>query len=353
MIKYLPSTVAAILLAACHVHAEAPAADAALKRRVDAAIAKVHRRELRPDKDTPWVIMHAVIAYEKDLEVTDAATGKRVNAIEFLLNHAQDEGKPMYRMQGGVPRLRTRDITPGFKESFIVQDHVDQFLMAYADAGVALDTSGVADTGEKFTVGTLLDAAKREFEADQELGWTLVSVTTYLPIDATWTTAKGDEMSAADIVALAVKRDARRETEGGPHHLYGIAYALQRYTAAHPDAALEGPWKAAHDYLDRHVAMVRQFQNDDGTFSVAMFRGKRQADSPKLMVWATGHTLEWLCRTLTPEQLREPWVVRAVDRLATTLNDTPTDTLSMGGLYHAAHALRLYHEAVYGAALSN
>jgi len=324
-----------------------PVADDALKQRVDAAIKKVHDRPLRSDKDTPWVIMHAAIAFEKNLEVLDTATNEKVDAFTFLLNRAEDEGKPMYRMQGGVPRLRTRDITPGFKESFIVQDHVDQFLMAYADAGVSLDRTGVADTGERFTVGDLLAAAQREFKPDQELGWTLVAVTTYLPIEATWKTDAGETIGAADIVTLAVTRDPRRETEGGPHHLYGIAYALQRYRAANPGTPLSGAWQAARDYLDRYVALARKYQTNDGGFSVAMFRGQRIAKSPRYLVWATGHTIEWLCRALTAEQLREPWVVRGVDRLVTVLNETPVDALSMGGLYHAGHALRLYREKVY------
>ena len=83
-------------------------------------------------------------------------------------------------------------------------------------------------------------------------------------------------------MALAVKRDCNRETEGGPHHLYGIAYALNDHLAA--GGKLEGAWKQGRDYLDRHIELVRKYQLEDGSFSAAMFRGSRKASSPKILM---------------------------------------------------------------------
>ena len=219
--------------------------------------------------------------------------------------------------------------------------------MALADAGVPLDRRLRADTGRRFHVSDLLAAAERSFREDQELGWTLVAVSTYVPPDRVWSAADGREYRIEDLVALAVRRDPRRETEGGAHHLYGIAYALRRH--GERGEKLTGAWAEARAYLDRYVDRVRHNQQEDGAFSAAMLRGSRPPRSPRELVSTTGHTLEWLSIALSPNALREPWVGRAVDRLCEELEAYPLDTFSDGGIYHAAHALRRYADAVRGA----
>jgi len=329
------------LLLAGYAHGEdAPTLD----QRVDAAIKKVRDRELRTDEVKPWVIMHATIPFEQAQTVV-TPEGKRLNAIAFLLNGARDDEKQtrLYVMENGTPSIRTRGIAPGFKASFFLQDHVDQYLYGYADADMPLTAQGVATQADgsdiRFTIRDLLDGSMRTFKPDQELGWTLVVTSHYLPIDAEWQTDAGTKMSTADILALAVKRDARRETEGGTHHLFGIGYALDKYRQANPDKALEGPWKDAREYLDKHIAITKDFQNEDGSFSSAIFRSRQQAPSAKTMVWATGHSIEWLTVAMDREQLKEPWMLHAVQALADTINATDLGDLSDGGMYHAAHAL--------------
>ena len=47
-----------------------------LLSRVDRAMAKIRARPLRSDRHTPWVVMHAVIAFGADVRVLDAETGE-------------------------------------------------------------------------------------------------------------------------------------------------------------------------------------------------------------------------------------------------------------------------------------
>ncbi len=322
------------------------AADGDLNARMDGVIKKIHARELRSDTNTPWVVMHAVIAYEKDMTVTDAESGKKVNAIEYLLTQARHDGKRIWRNDKGEPALPTRGLSFGMRQSFLIQDHVDQFLMAFADAGVPLKLQLVADDGKTFTLQDKLAASKRNLKDNQEVGWTLVAFTTYLSFDDKWEAKDGKTYTIADIAQIAVKRDTNRETEGGPHHLYGVAYALNKWRQQ--GGKVEGVWDEARQYLDKHAALAKRYQQKDGSFSVGMFRGSRLAATPKHLVWATGHTLEWLSVALTPDQLREPWVVRGVKRLVEVLEKHPTSIISDGSLYHAAHALRLYKAATTG-----
>ncbi|MDX1564364.1 MAG: hypothetical protein R3236_03110 [Phycisphaeraceae bacterium] len=321
--------------------AETAAADP-LREKIDRAIAKVKNRPLRADRDTPWVVMHAMIAFEQKISVLTAGADKPVPGLTYLCTQARHDGKRIFRNNNGLPDLPTRGFSYGMKKSFLIQDHVDQFLMAFADADVPATQKVKADDGTEFTVADMVTAAQKRFKPDQELGWTLVAATHYLGLDHTWVGADGKKYKVADVVALAVKRNSSRETEGGPHHLYGIAYALEAHRRA--GGEVTGVWADAETYLKRHVRIARRFQLKDGSFSVMMFRRRMPARTPKLLVWATGHQIEWMTRALTAEQLTEPWMRRAVEKLADTLIAQDTESLSMGGLYHAAHALRRFRE---------
>ena len=308
--------------------------------RMDKAIDKAHARPLRSDVNTPWVVMHAVVAFEKDLDVLDAETKKKVNAIEYLTRSAKFEGKLIYQDKAGIPTLKTRG--KGDK-SFLIQDHVDQFLFAYADAGIPLDHEIISRSGTKFTVLDKLKFAKKGFREDQELGWTLVALATYVPFDEKWQANSGKKYKTEDVLRLAIQRDPRRETEGGPHHLYGVAYALRKYLDQ--GGKLAGTWKDAKKYLDKYVTISKQHQQEDGAFSAAGFYRSLRPRTPRHLVSSTGHALEWMSVTLSPEVLKQDWVVKAIDRLVTDMENFPTEVFSDGGLYHAAHALRRIREA--------
>ena len=308
--------------------------------RMDKVIDKAHARPLRSDVNTPWVVMHAVVAFEKDLDVFDVETKKKVNAIDYLTRSAKFEGKLIYQDVEGIPTLKTRG--KGDK-SFLIQDHVDQFLFAYADAGIPLDHEIISRAGTKFTVGDKLKFAKKGFREDQELAWTLVALATYVPFDKKWKASSRKEYDTEGVLKLAIQRDPRRETEGGPHHLYGIAYALRKYLDQ--GGKLRGTWKDAKKYLDKYVTISKQHQQEDGAFSAAGFYRSLRPRTPRYLVSSTGHALEWMSIALSPEELKQDWVLKAIDRLVTDMEKFPTEVFSDGGLYHAAHALRRIREA--------
>ena len=84
-----------------------------LQQRIDNVIKKAHARHLRSDANTPWVVMHAVVAFEKDLQIFDVGTDKRLNAIDYLTRHAKFDGQLIYQDRDGIPTLKTRG--PGDK----------------------------------------------------------------------------------------------------------------------------------------------------------------------------------------------------------------------------------------------
>jgi hypothetical protein len=289
---------------------------------------------------TPWVILHGVIAFGGSFRVYDAEESQDLNAIDYLLNRATYEGRRIFRESDGEPTLPPRTAY------FQVQDHVDQVLMALAEAGVPLERKLTADTGRRFTIADVVSASQKGFKPEQELGWTLVALSTYVPFQQEWTGARGRRYRTEDLVRLAIGRDPRRETEGGSHHLYGVAYALRRYGSQ--TGRMTPVWREARTYLDRYTEWARRDQGPDGAFSAAIFGGARAPRSARELVSTTGHMLEWLTVALEPRELGAAWVERAADRLCREMAREPLEVLTPGGIYHATNALRRYRAAWRG-----
>ena len=76
--------------------------EAALARRIDHVVHKVQQRRLRSDEHTPWVIMHAAIAFKSDAVVFETTSGEGVEAIEYLLTRAKHEGRSLFRVVDGT-----------------------------------------------------------------------------------------------------------------------------------------------------------------------------------------------------------------------------------------------------------
>ena len=338
-----------LLLGAAPDAAAPPPDPAALAGRIDAYLGELRQRELRSDQVTPWVVLHAVVAFHQGVTVLDAESGQRLEAVRWLLTRAKYDGLPIFDVAGGVPVVRPRG--PG-EPHFLVQDHDDQYLHLLAEVAAPPDRRLLAAGGREFTVQDLVAASQRGFRPDQELGWTLVALSTYTPGDVAWQAGDGRSWRTPDLLGLAIALDARRETEGGPHHLYGVAYALRRLRApagrgGRPDDPGDAQVLAdAEVYLRRYAALARRFQRPDGAFSGSVFEMSSRPVTPNHLVHTTGHCLEWLAAALTPEELREPWVARAADRLLRELQAHPRDTFAEGALYHAAHGLSLYRAAL-------
>jgi len=173
----------------------------------------------------------------------------------------------------------------------------------------------------------------------------------YRPVDYKWTSREGEEWSVERLVAMdagfGVKEDA---SCGGTHRLSALTLAVTRFMQETntPPNKLTGGWKKAEDLIQDSLKKARAYQQPDGSFSANLF--VRPCSSPEVdtTLHSTGHTLEWLAVALTDQQLREPWVTAAVNRLCQLLEDNANRPLDCGALYHAARGLKLYRERRFG-----
>ncbi len=217
-----------------------------------------------------------------------------------------------------------------------------------------LDTS-ISAGGKSHRVSDLLNQAKHDIKAGQEATWTLMAMSTYLPINATWTAGDGTEWTLEKIVAMEAAADLAESACGGSHRLYGLTVAMNRYLAmTGQDASqLTGGWADAEARIQEAIERARLYQQPDGTFSTNFF--ERPSTSPDVFarIGSTGHTFEFLAMALEQDRLHEPWITRAADALVTLLEQTADVPVECGGLYHAAHGLVLYRTRICGGAATS
>jgi hypothetical protein len=110
---------------------------------------------------------------------------------------------------------------------------------------------------------------------------------------------------------------------------------------------LDGEYQKANEFVKKYQQYAFRLQNKDGSLSTSWFRGSGDEDDINRRIKTTGHILEWLCYSLSDEQLREPQTVRAVTYLANLMYTNYDNEWEIGPRSHATHALLLYDQRVF------
>ena len=101
---------------------------------------------------------------------------------------------------------------------------------------------------------------------------------------------------------------------GGTHRLSGLSLTVKaRERRGEP---LDGEYAEAAEFVEKYQNYAFHLQNRDGSLSTEWFRGRGDEDDTDRRIKTTGHILEWLCYSLSDEELRQPQTIRAVTYLA-------------------------------------
>jgi hypothetical protein len=315
-----------------------------LCERIDAVLAHAREgRQLNTTDHAAWQVVHGILAFGDAFPITHE--GETSSALEYLLSGGQLTGWTL--RPGSVGVIAVPD--PGSKTG---QGHQDQwlgYLSQCAVGGIPLET-GISTGGETYQVADLLKQATYDLRSGQEATWTLMALSTYLPIDASWTAGDGTEWTTEKVVSMEASADLAESACGGTHRLYGLTVAMNRYldeTGLKPEE-LSGGWAEAEALIQESIELARRYQQADGTFSTNYF--VRPSTSPDVFskIGSTGHTFEFLTVALEQDRLSEPWVQRAAAALVGLLEQTADVPVECGGLYHAAHGLALYRARICG-----
>lgn len=320
-----------------------------LDRQVDEAIDVTARRVLSVDTHTPWQIGHGMLAFRRDYVLRKGE--QKVNAYEWVATNptfrsrtTAEDGTVKVRdlhwfqltRYGARPQKYTG--TP-----YEFEGHPNQFLAFFALARLPLDFEFTVQ-GRKVTYGDMLRNAKMEVTDREEVAWDLWAFAYYFDPDETWTNAIGEPWSMERLVATTMRQFSITKSPcGGCHALFALASARNAYlqtTKRRPT----GVWTQADQHLQQYIAIAKQMQNRDGSFSASYFKNAGYSNDPSKRISTTGHTLEFLMLALRQDELAKPWVKNAVNRLSHDLVQYQREPLEVGGMYHAVHALVLYRE---------
>ncbi len=320
------------------------AARRALCPRIDAALAHARdSRRLDADEQGAWQVVHGILAFGTGFPLRH--DGTESSAVDYLLGGGQLAG---WRLRSG-----SRGVFAAVEQgSTTAQGHPDQWLGYLSQCGlggIPRDTAVVVG-GRRFTVDDLLTQAQADIRPGQEATWTLMALAAYLPPDAAWTSSDGQRWTTERVVRMEAEADIPSSACGGAHRLYALARAVRTKCDATglPAEQLTGGWAEAASVVADCVDRARRFQQSDGSFSVHSFERPGSSPDAVATLGTTGHVFEVLAVALDDEQLAEPWVTRAAERLVALLESTADVDVECGALYHAAHGLLLYRQRTCG-----
>lgn len=335
-----------LLLASCGQPASGPPTEqpvidaAALCPRITAALAQVRDgRQLSTATQGAWQVVHGVLAFGEGFPVVHEGVAQP--ALGYLLSGGPLQGWNLRPGDHGIVAVVEEGSTLG-------QGHPDQWLGYLSQCGrdgIPLDCELIVGT-KAAAVGDLLTQAQADLRPGQEATWTLMALATYLPETATWQARDGSDWTLERVMQMELEADLATSACGGAHRLYGLATAVNRHRSRHPEwqETSADVWGQAQATIIDCIDRARRFQQADGSFSTHYF--ERPGTSPDVFakLGSSGHIFEFLAVALPDNRLREPWVVRAADRLVTILEQTADIDVECGALYHAAHGLLLYHD---------
>lgn len=355
----------------------APVTDDELRNQLDEVLDMTFERRLNTEINGAWQILHGVLAYGKQFRIEH--DGKFLPAVDWLIQGGEMKGWDFQSGDKGPKALLQKGSATG-------QGHDDQWLAVLSQCGLTKDQQFTWGS-KTFTIDQWVEQVKWDLPDKEELSWTLIPLSRYVPLRATWKAKNSQEWSLERMMAFEAEQEPHAGACGDTHRLIGMTMALKRYrkqfgdvektghkkcpecggSGKHSEAGhnggevhschrcqgsgkVENGWLKAHHRIEQAVEDAKQFQKkSDGSFSANYFREPASSTiDVEKRLGTSGHTLEFLVLTLNDEQLKEPWVTKAVLDLCKYLRKTREQSLECGRLYHAVHSLTLYRERRFG-----
>ncbi len=323
------------------LQSESPEADQLIKLVMETR-EQVSRRLLSTDQHTPWQIMSGIEGLRRDMVLKNGET--TVNALEWI------QAGPMYQGESWFEKTEHGGRAHPYSKPYWFEGHVNQFLSKFAACQLPLHATFGTPDGP-ITIQDMINHAKMVVNDKEEVSWTILALCRYLPPDAKWTNAKGEEWSIERLVDIEVGKHVGGPTSpnGGTDGLYALAVARNEYLKT--GKPLEGVWLKADEKIRKHIDLAKSQQNPDGTLSSGFFRSSKRRDDFDKRLASSGHLLQFLIHAVSDEQLKEDWIRRAVETTASDIQVNRKEYVSCDSLFAATEALTTYLERTQGISL--
>jgi len=299
----------------------------------------VRRRSLSADHQTPWQIMNGIEGLRRDLVIKN--DGVKVNALEWI------QAGPVYKGESWFEKTQHGGRAHPYSAPFCFEGHINQFLAKLAACRVPLDATFGTPDGP-VTIRDMISHAKMTANDKEEVSWTLLALCRYLPSDAKWINAKGEEWNIERLVQVEIGKavGGPSSPNGGTDGLYALAVARNEYLRS--GKPLEGVWLKADEKIQKYIDVAKSQQHSDGTLSSDFFRSSKRKETFDKRLASTGHILQFLMHAVSDEQLKEDGIRRAVEATANDMLVHKKEFVSCDPLYTTTAALTTYLERVTG-----
>ncbi|WP_145344058.1 hypothetical protein [Rosistilla ulvae] len=306
-----------------------------LRPHIARVLTDYHRRPENVSGRSPWGTFHMMLPFGADANVQ---SGRNLhNSIAWLCSNRPCRGQRLITTTKSG-RIYVRQ-GPG------LQGHQAQLLAMLAQVNVEA-TYPITTGRSRFTIEDLIRAEMADCRRGQELTFSLIGLSHYLPTDTHWRASDGSVWNFETLLAEELAQPIVGAACGGTHRLMGLSYALrQRRMEGLP---IEGQWLRADAFIKDFVNYAWSLQNSDGSFSTNWFEGPQDNRELDRKVQTTGHILEWLIFTADQDELQDPRFVRGVQFLTNAFSRYRTHEWQPGPKGHVLRALSLYHRRVYG-----
>jgi hypothetical protein len=315
-----------------------------LKPRLELALDVVRSHDLLTTHGF-WTVFHGILGTgpEKTM-LKDPKTKQKVNAIDYICNGGELPGLAFLPTKYGL------DVEIDPRKQFLGQGHQDQFIAEMAEWGMPRDrkfkVGGKDFTFEDFIHHSMMRASVKK---DQELSWAIIIIGQFYGTNHQWTNSFDERLRYEDVVRYELDQSIEKAACGGTHRLFGLTWAYHLHLKR--GGKKEGVWLDVEKKVADYKQRAKEMQQRDGTFSTKYFEDP-EAPNPhpntELYISTSGHILEWLALAMTDDELRSPWMQKAVNAVVLKILDMGRTPVDGGALYHAGHGLYLYHERVFG-----
>lgn len=314
----------------------------ARRSRIRQVLEFYYQRPLNSAQDSPWSMMHFMLAWGVDgaIEVGGPG-GRRASLIGWLCANGPGENVQLLEVVNG--RIHPRS-GPG------LQGHDGQFLAMLAQARVPIDQP-LRVQARQYSIGDLIEYEQRTCRSGNELTFKLIGLVHYLGSDAVWQDDRGHRWDIPRLMEEEIRAPINGVTCGGTHRLMSLKYAVRR--RQRDGGAVDGVWQRADEHVAKYQELAFRLQNRDGSMSSDFFRNAGSWGDIERKLKTSGHMLEWLVYSLPHKDLHDPRLKRGIDYLCNLLIQNRYHRWGRGPLGHSIRALSLYEERVFGTAPGN
>lgn len=308
-----------------------------LRSRVRSVLKGYYRKQLNSRENDPWEVMHGMLAYGVHSRIRQGGPrGAPVTTVGWLCyNKPCKNLSLMYVTPKGELRA---------KYGVGLQGHLGQLLAMLAQCRVS-EEYPIRVGKREFTIKDLIEAEKKTCYPKSELTFKLIALQYYLDLNDTWVNDQGVDWDFPRMIREELAQPIRGAACGGTHRLSSLSLTVKaRVRRGEP---LDGEYARAAEFVQKYHRYAFGLQNRDGSLSTEWFRGRGDDSDINRRIKTTGHILEWLCYSLSDEELRQPKTIAAVTYLANLMYTKYDNEWEVGPMSHATHALLLYDERVF------